>query len=74
MRPLVWRGKGENMVIGGSSCPIHLLISAWSSFEDKRKEFRKNGLKLCISSWRKPPKESSPALQKLHQFTQYQPW
>lgn len=65
MRPLVWRGKGENMVIGGSSCPIHLLISAWSSFEDKRKEFRKNGLRLCISSWRKPPKESSPCAAKV---------
>lgn len=65
MRPLVWRGKGENMVIGGSTCPVHLLISVWSSFEDKRKESRKNGLRLCISSWVKPPKESSPCAAKV---------
>lgn len=65
MRPLVWRGQGDTMVISGASCPIHTLISAWSSFEAKRSDLRAKGLNLHISSWRKGTAQTSPCTAKV---------
>jgi len=65
MRPLVWRGQGSTMVINGASCPIHVLIAAWGSFEDKRSTLRESGLNLLVSAWKKGTAETVPHKAKV---------
>jgi branched-chain amino acid aminotransferase len=63
MRPVAWRGS-EEMLIGGASCTTNVAIAVWKSFESKRSETRDRGIKLTISKWRKPQKDSSPFTTK----------
>jgi branched-chain amino acid aminotransferase len=65
MRPLVWRGQGKTMVINGKTCPIHVLFSAWGSFEEKPKKHKPAGLQLQIARWRKGNAQTFPHSAKL---------
>ena len=59
VRPLVWRGS-EMMAISAQKSTIHVVIATWewgSYFDPKLKT---NGIKLNISSWRRPPPNSVP--------------
>ncbi len=58
-RPAAWRGS-ETMLIGGEGTKINVILAVWKSFENKRNELRENGIRLCISKWRKPNADSSP--------------
>jgi branched-chain amino acid aminotransferase len=59
IRPIAWRGC-ETMLISGKGAKTHLAIAVWSSFESTRVEKRQSGMKLCISDWQKPSKNTFP--------------
>jgi len=59
VRPVVWRGS-EMMAISAQRNKIHVAVAAWdwgSYFDPKLKL---NGIKLNISSWRRPSPNSVP--------------
>ena len=59
VRPVIWRGS-EMMAISAQKNKIHVAIATWewgSYFDPKLKE---NGIKLNISSWRRPNPNSVP--------------
>ena len=59
VRPLVWRGS-EMMAISAQKNKIHVAIATWewgSYFDPKLKL---NGIKLDISSWRRPAPNTIP--------------
>ncbi len=59
VRPVVWRGS-EMMAISAQKNKIHVAIATWdwgSYFDPKLKL---NGIKLDISSWRRPSPDSVP--------------
>ena len=59
VRPVVWRGS-EMMAISAQKNKIHVAVAAWewgSYFDPKLKL---NGIKLNISSWRRPHPNSVP--------------
>ena len=59
VRPVAWRGS-EMMAISAQQTKIHVAIATWewgSYFDPKLKT---NGIKLNISSWRRPPPNSVP--------------
>ena len=59
VRPIVWRGS-EMMAISAQKNKIHVAVAAWewgSYFDPKLKL---NGIKLNISSWRRPHPNSVP--------------
>ena len=59
VRPVVWRGS-EMMAISAQKNKIHVAIATWewgSYFDPKLKLL---GIKLNISSWRRPPPNSVP--------------
>ena len=59
VRPLIWRGS-EMMAISAQKNKIHVAIATWewgSYFDPKLKL---NGIKLDISSWRKPAPDTIP--------------
>ena len=59
VRPVIWRGS-EMMAISAQKSKIHIAIATWewgSYFDPKLKL---NGIKLNISSWRRPSPNSIP--------------
>jgi branched-chain amino acid aminotransferase len=59
VRPLVWRGS-EMMAISAQQTKIHVAVATWdwgSYFDPKLKI---NGIRLNISTWRKPPPNTIP--------------
>ena len=59
VRPVIWRGS-EMMAISAQKNKIHIAIATWewgSYFDPKSKL---NGIKLNISSWRRPHPNSIP--------------
>ena len=59
VRPVIWRGS-EMMAISAQKNKIHVAIATWewgSYFDPKLKL---NGIKLNISSWRRPSPNSIP--------------
>ena len=59
VRPVAWRGS-EMMAISAQKTKIHVAVATWewgSYFDPKLKI---NGIKLNISSWRRPPPNSIP--------------
>ena len=59
VRPVAWRGS-EMMAISAQQTKIHVAIATWewgSYFDPKLKT---NGIKLNISSWRRPSPNSIP--------------
>ncbi len=59
VRPVVWRGS-EMMAISAQKNKIHVAIAAWEwgSYFDPKLKLK--GIKLDISSWRRPPPNSVP--------------
>jgi len=59
IRPVIWRGS-EMMAISAQKNKINVAIATWewgSYFDPK---FKIEGIKLNISSWRRPPPDSIP--------------
>ena len=59
VRPLVWRGS-EMMAISAQKNTIHVVIATWEWGSYFDPELKLKGIKLNISSWRRPNPNSVP--------------
>lgn len=59
VRPLVWRGS-EMMAISAQKNTIHVAIATWEWGSYFDPELKLKGIKLNISSWRRPNSNSVP--------------
>ena len=59
VRPLVWRGS-EMMAISAQKNTIHVAIATWDWGSYFDPELKLKGIKLNISSWRRPNPNSVP--------------
>ena len=59
VRPLVWRGS-EMMAISAQKSTIHVVIATWEWGSYFDPELKLKGIKLNISSWRRPNPNSAP--------------
>ena len=59
VRPLVWRGS-EMMAISAQKNKIHVVIATWEWGSYFDPELKLKGIKLNISSWRRPNPNSVP--------------
>jgi branched-chain amino acid aminotransferase len=63
MRPLAWRGS-EQMGVSAQNAKIHLAISCWPWGAYFGEEAIRKGLRLDISSWRRPAPYTAPTESK----------
>jgi branched-chain amino acid aminotransferase len=63
MRPLAWRGS-EQMGVSGQRTKIHLAIACWEWGNYFTEESVRKGLRLDISSWRRPAPYTAPTASK----------
>ena len=59
VRPLAWRGS-EMMAISAQKNKIHVVIAAWEWGSYFDPELKLKGIKLNVSSWRRPNPNSVP--------------
>lgn len=64
VRPLVFRGAGSMGVLG-ANCPIHVMVAAWPWGAYLGADALEQGIDAMVSSWRKIPPGSIPALAKI---------
>ena len=63
VRPVAWRGAGEDMGVASARNPVHLAIAAWewgSYYGDAKMK----GAKLDIAKWKRPSPETIPVHAK----------
>ena len=63
IRPLVWRG-GQSMAPGIVNANINVAIAGWDWPIYYSKEAKKEGIKLTVSKWKRPPNECAPTQSK----------
>ncbi|HEX8364045.1 MAG TPA: branched-chain amino acid aminotransferase [Allosphingosinicella sp.] len=63
MRPLAWRGS-EQMGVSAQNARIHLAIACWPWGAYFGEEAIRKGLRLDISSWRRPAPYTAPTESK----------
>lgn len=59
VRPIAWRGS-EMMAISAQNTTIHLAVATWQM----GKYFKKDGVRLQTTKWRRPSPESAPVHSK----------
>lgn len=63
IRPLIFRGYNQ-LGVNPSDNPIECMIAAWEWGAYLGEEGLNNGIKVCVSSWRRPAPNTLPALAK----------
>jgi len=63
VRPVAWRGAGEDMGVSSSKNPVWLAIAAWE-WGDYYGDAKYKGAKLDISKWKRPSPETIPVHAK----------
>lgn len=63
IRPLVFRGAGSMGVLP-KTCPVQMIIAAWTWGTYLGDEAMEKGVSVRISSWRRPAPNTFPALAK----------
>ena len=63
IRPVAWRGS-EMMGISAQKNTIHLAVAAWEWPSYYSPEARLKGIKLDLSTWRRPSPETAPVSTK----------
>ncbi|MEL6584717.1 MAG: branched-chain amino acid aminotransferase [Pseudomonadota bacterium] len=63
VRPLAWRGSGEDMGVSSSRNPVHLAIAIWE-WGAYYGDAKLKGAKLDISRWKRPSPETIPCFAK----------
>ncbi len=63
VRPIVWRGSGEDMGVASAKNKVHMAIAVWSwgAYYGDAKE---KGAVLDISKWKRPSPETIPCFAK----------
>lgn len=63
IRPIVWRGSGEDMGVASARNPVHLAIAVWA-WGAYYGDAKMKGAKLDISKWKRPSPETIPSKAK----------
>ena len=63
IRPLIFRGYNQ-LGVNPTCNPVEAIIAAWKWGAYLGEEGMKNGIKVCVSSWRRPAPNTLPALAK----------
>ena len=63
IRPLVFRGYNQ-LGVNPLSNPVEAIIAAWEWGAYLGEEGLNNGIKVCVSSWRRPAPNTLPSLAK----------
>ena len=59
VRPVAWRGAGEDMGVASSRNPVNLAVATWS-WGNYYGDAKKNGAKLDVAKWRRPDPHTAP--------------
>ncbi|MGL4653048.1 MAG: branched-chain amino acid transaminase [Cetobacterium sp.] len=63
IRPLIFRGYNQ-LGVNPAVCPVEAIIAAWEWGAYLGEDGLENGIKVCVSSWRRPAPNTLPALAK----------
>ncbi len=63
LRPIAWRGT-ESMAPTNLKSKIGVAIAGWDWPVYYSKNAKLNGISLCVSNWKRPPKDTSPGESK----------
>jgi branched-chain amino acid aminotransferase len=63
IRPVAWRGAGEDMGVASKRNPIHLAIAVWE-WGNYYGDAKMKGAKLDIAKWKRPSPETIPHAAK----------
>lgn len=63
IRPLIFRGYNQ-LGVNPTCNPVEAIIAAWKWGAYLGEEGLKNGIKVCVSSWRRPAPNTLPTLAK----------
>ena len=59
VRPVAWRGAGEDMGVASSRNPVNLAVATWS-WGNYYGDAKKKGAKLDVAKWRRPDPHTAP--------------
>ncbi len=63
VRPVAWRGSGDDMGVASQRNPVHLAIAVWE-WGAYYGDAKFKGAKLDISKWKRPSPETIPSFAK----------
>ncbi len=63
VRPVAWRGSGEDMGVSSKRNPVHLAIAVWE-WGAYYGDAKMKGARLDISKWKRPSPETIPCFAK----------
>ena len=63
VRPIIWRGSGEDMGVASSKNPVRMAIAVWE-WGAYYGDAKMKGAKLDISKWKRPSPETIPSFAK----------
>jgi branched-chain amino acid aminotransferase len=63
VRPIVWRGSGEDMGVASARNPVHMAIAVWE-WGAYYGDAKMKGAKLDIARWKRPSPETIPSQAK----------
>lgn len=63
VRPVAWRGSGEDMGVAAKRNPVHLAIAVWE-WGNYYGDAKTKGAKLDIAKWKRPSPECAPSQAK----------
>lgn len=63
VRPVAWRGAGEDMGVASARNPVHLAIAVWE-WGAYYGDAKTKGAKLDIAKWKRPSPETAPSQAK----------
>ena len=63
VRPVIWRGSGEDMGVASERNPVHFAIAVWE-WGAYYGDAKFKGAKLDISDWKRPSPETIPCFAK----------
>ena len=63
VRPVAWRGSGEDMGVAAKRNPVHLAIAVWE-WGNYYGDAKTKGAKLDIAKWKRPSPETAPSQAK----------
>ncbi|MCF2906112.1 branched-chain amino acid aminotransferase [Octadecabacter sp. CECT 8868] len=63
VRPVAWRGSGEDMGVAASRNPVHLAVAVWE-WGAYYGDAKMKGAKLDIAKWKRPSPETAPSQAK----------
>lgn len=63
VRPVAWRGSGEDMGVAAERNPVHLAVAVWE-WGAYYGDAKLKGAKLDIAKWKRPSPETAPSQAK----------